>query len=98
MKGKGIVKKFNGKCFIYSKTKHPVKDWKKKKNKGQKENPKKRIVEAIVTNADHSTNKFSEINLSYFVFEVNLINNSKKLWVDIVTTCHVCNDKRMFLT
>jgi hypothetical protein len=48
---------------------------KKKKNKGQKENPKKRIVEAIVTNADHSTNKFSEINLSYFVFEVNLINN-----------------------
>ena len=69
-----------------------------KKNKGQKENPKKRIVEAIVTNVDHSTNKFSEMNLFYFVFEVNLINNSKKLWVDIVTTCHLCNDKRMFLT
>jgi len=28
MKGKGIAKKINGKCFIYNKSGHQTKDWK----------------------------------------------------------------------
>ena len=41
MKGKGIVKKFNGNCFIYKKTRYLAKDC---RNKGKKGNLMKRIV------------------------------------------------------
>jgi hypothetical protein len=47
VKGKRIAKKFNGKCFIYNKIVHLVKDY---INKGKKANPKKKIVQANVTN------------------------------------------------
>ena len=47
VKGKQIAKKFNGKCFIYIKTGHLVKDY---INKGKKANPKKKIAQANVTN------------------------------------------------
>ncbi|RQO84766.2 hypothetical protein POPTR_001G115067v4 [Populus trichocarpa] len=47
VKGKRIAKKFNGKCFIYNKIVHLVKDY---INKGKKANPKKKIAQANVTN------------------------------------------------
>lgn len=37
MKEKRIAKKFNDKCFIYKKIKHPTKDY---KNRSQQRNPK----------------------------------------------------------
>jgi hypothetical protein len=40
MTKKGIAKKFNGKCFIYNKTEHIVKDC---RNISQLRNPKKRL-------------------------------------------------------
>jgi len=72
VKGKGIAKKFNDKCFIYNKIRHLTKDC---RNMSKQGNPMKRITQANVTEVNHFTNKVSEMNLSYVVFEVNLIKN-----------------------
>ena len=75
MKRKGIAKKFNSKCFIYNNIRHLAKD---NRNKGHQGNPKKRNAQVNVTKIDHLTNEVLEMNMSYVVSKVNLINNPKQ--------------------
>ena len=40
----------------------------------------------------------SDLMLSVVVFEANMVDNSKKWWIDTKITCHVCLDRKMFFS
>jgi len=69
MKEKRIVKKFNDKCFIYKKTKHPTKNY---KNRFQQRNPQEgRVAQSNITKVNDFINKVSKLILSSNVSKVN---------------------------
>lgn len=84
-KGEISKKKFQGKCFNCDKVGHKFSECRL---------PKKKKEANVV---DYMAQDVSELNLSYVVSKVNMVDsNPKEWWIDTGATRYVCSNKELF--
>ena len=69
---------------------------KKRKYVGQQVNHKRKAAQANITEVEKLSENASNISFFTVLSEVNLMGNTKELWVDTGATRHICSDKKMF--
>ncbi|XP_075504422.1 uncharacterized protein LOC142541854 [Primulina tabacum] len=91
-KKRGQAKKFKGSCYNCGKPNHMAKDCRLPR----KDNKQQKLKQANVIQERHVPIDLSELILSAFVFETNLVDNPREWSVDIGSTSHICAEKEMF--